>query len=124
MNTGNSTPLLRAFPAVLLFQRATSLTTKGLTQHDSETPSPALPTRGIRKTPTGIQGFDEITFGGLPTGRPTLVCGAAGAGKTLFGVEFLIRGATRYNEPGVFMSFEESAAELAENVRSLGFDLR
>jgi len=78
----------------------------------------------LSKTPTGIQGFDEITAGGLPTGRPTLVCGGAGCGKTLFGMEFLIRGATQFNEPGVFMSFEETSEELITNVASLGFDLQ
>jgi circadian clock protein KaiC len=78
---------------------------------------------GLRKEPTGISGFDEITRGGLPAGRPTLVCGSAGAGKTLFAMEFLVRGATLYNEPGVFMSFEETDEELATNVASLGFDL-
>ena len=75
------------------------------------------------KTLTGIQGFDEITDGGLPAGRPTLVCGGAGCGKTLFGMEFLVRGATQFNEPGVFMSFEETNDELTKNVASLGFDL-
>ncbi|MHB9032366.1 MAG: circadian clock protein KaiC [Anaerolineae bacterium] len=79
---------------------------------------PALP-----KAPTGIQGLDEITNGGLPRGRPTLVCGAAGCGKTLLGIEFLVRGAIQYNEPGVLMSFEETAEELTANVASLGFDL-
>ena len=78
---------------------------------------------GIEKAPTGILGFDEITGGGLPKGRPTLVCGGAGSGKTLLAMEFLVRGATQYDEPGVFVAFEETAAELAENVRSLGFDL-
>jgi len=77
----------------------------------------------LPKTPTGIQGLDEITGGGLPSGRPTLICGTAGCGKTLFGMEFLVRGATQYDEPGVFMAFEETAEELAQNVRSLGFDL-
>jgi len=77
----------------------------------------------LQKSPTGIQGFDEITAGGLPAGRPTLVCGSAGCGKTLFGIEFLVRGATLYNEPGVFMSFEETNDELIKNVASLGFDL-
>lgn len=75
------------------------------------------------KSPTGIQGFDEITGGGLPTGRPTLVCGSAGCGKTLFGMEFLVSGATQFNEPGIFMSFEETNEELTKNVASLGFDL-
>src|ERR1700683_3413725 len=79
--------------------------------------------RSLPKAPTGIQGLDEITGGGFPRGRPTLVCGSAGAGKTLLAMEFLIRGATKYNEPGVFMAFEETAPELTQNVRSLGFDL-
>lgn len=78
---------------------------------------------GLPKCPTGIQGLDEVTGGGLPRGRPTLVCGGPGCGKTLLAVEFLVRGATRYDEPGVIMAFEETAAELAANVRSLGFDL-
>src|SRR5674476_535301 len=79
--------------------------------------------KDLLKSPTGIQGFDEITGGGLPTGRPSLVCGGAGCGKTLFGIEFLVRGATQFNEPGVFMSFEETNEELVQNVASLGFDL-
>jgi len=82
---------------------------------------PATP--GLSKSPTGITGLDEITGGGLPAGRPTLVCGSAGCGKTMLAVEFLVRGATQYGEPGVFMMFEESAADLTANVRSLGFDL-
>lgn len=77
----------------------------------------------LPKAPTSIQGFDEITGGGLPKGRPTLVCGGAGCGKTLFAMEFLVRGATLYKEPGVFISFEETAKELTANVASLGFDL-
>ncbi len=77
----------------------------------------------LPKSPTGIQGLDELTGGGLPTGRPTLVCGGAGCGKTLFGMEFLVHGALRYGEPGVFMAFEETAADLVQNVASLGFDL-
>ncbi len=80
--------------------------------------------RSLPKVPTGIRGLDEITNGGLPKGRPTLVAGSAGAGKTLFAMEFLIRGATEYNEPGVFVAFEETADELAKNVQSLGFDLK
>jgi circadian clock protein KaiC len=76
------------------------------------------------RSPTGIKGLDEITHGGLPTGRPTLVCGSAGSGKTLFAAEFLVRGALQYNEPGVFLSFEENADDLTTNVSSLGFDLR
>jgi circadian clock protein KaiC len=77
----------------------------------------------LKKCPTGIRGFDELTDGGLPAGRPTLVCGGPGCGKTLFGMEFLVRGATEFNEPGVFMAFEENADELAENVASLGMNL-
>ena len=77
----------------------------------------------IAKAKTGITGLDEITFGGLPKGRPTLICGGAGAGKTMLAAEFIVRGATEFNEPGVFMMFEENARELAENVKSLGFDL-
>lgn len=77
----------------------------------------------IAKAKTGITGLDEITFGGLPKGRPTLVCGGAGAGKTMLAAEFIVHGATEFNEPGVFMMFEENARELAENVKSLGFDL-
>ncbi|MEO6151052.1 MAG: circadian clock protein KaiC [Mucilaginibacter sp.] len=78
----------------------------------------------LPKTPTGISGLDEITEGGLPKGRPTLICGDAGCGKTLMSIEFIVRGATEFNEPGVFMAFEEKADELAVNVASLGFDLR
>jgi circadian clock protein KaiC len=77
----------------------------------------------LPKAPTGIQGLDEITLGGLPRGRPTLISGGAGSGKTMFGLEFLVRGATLYNEPGVFMSFEESIPDLTKNAASLGFDL-
>jgi circadian clock protein KaiC len=77
----------------------------------------------LAKTPSGIHGLDEITGGGLPRGRPTLVCGSAGAGKTLFAMEFLVRGIVEHGEPGVFMSFEETEEELAANVASLGFDL-
>lgn len=78
---------------------------------------------GLSKCPTGIAGLDQITLGGLPKGRPTLICGGAGCGKTLFGIEFLVRGATQFGEPGVCISFEESARDLAMNVASLGFDL-
>lgn len=77
----------------------------------------------LPKAPTGIQGLDDITEGGLPQGRPTLVCGGAGSGKTLLGVEFLVHGASQYQEPGVLMAFEETSEELALNVASLGFDL-
>ena len=77
----------------------------------------------LAKSLTGIQGLDELTGGGLPSGRATLVCGGAGCGKTLLGLEFLVHGALRYGEPGVLMCFEETAAELTENVASLGYDL-
>ena len=82
-----------------------------------------LPSFELPKAKTGIQGLDEITGGGLPRGRPTLVCGSAGCGKTMLAAEFIVRGATSMGEPGVFMTFEESVAELSANVRSLGFDL-
>ncbi len=78
----------------------------------------------LPKTPTGITGLDEITGGGLPKGRPTLICGDAGCGKTLFSIEFIVRGAIEFNEPGVFVAFEEKTEELAMNVASLGFDLQ
>jgi circadian clock protein KaiC len=77
----------------------------------------------LPKAPTGISGLDEVTGGGLPRGRPTLVCGPAGCGKTLLAMEFLVRGITEYDEPGVFMAFEESAVDLVANVASMGFDL-
>ena len=78
----------------------------------------------LPKTPSGITGLDEVTGGGLPTGRSTLLCGGAGCGKTLFSIEFLANGILAYNEPGVFMTFEETADDLAQNVASLGFDLK
>src|SRR4051812_23577781 len=77
----------------------------------------------LPKSPTGIKGLDEITGGGLPRGRPTLVCGSAGCGKTLLGLEFLVRGAVQFDEPGVLLAFEETEKELTANVASLGFDL-
>lgn len=87
-------------------------------------PKPAAKSRPqLPKAPTGIQGLDEITGGGLPKGRPTLVCGGAGCGKTLLAMEFLVRGATQFDEPGVFMAFEETTKDLTQNVASLGFDL-
>ncbi|MFC0386780.1 circadian clock protein KaiC [Muricoccus vinaceus] len=85
-------------------------------------PEATLPA-SLPKVATGISGFDDVTLGGLPAGRPSLVCGSAGCGKTLFAVTFLVNGATRYGEPGVFMSFEERAEDLAANVASLGYDL-
>ena len=90
----------------------------------SRPPKPAPPTLAtLPKCPTGIHGLDVITGGGLPRGRPTLVCGGAGSGKTLIGMEFLVRGIQQHGENGAFMSFEERATDLAENVASLGFDL-
>lgn len=88
-----------------------------------EKKKPSLEKVQLKKSPTGITGFDEITIGGLPKGRPTLVCGGPGAGKTLFGIEFIVNGAVLYDEPGVIMAFEEKSEELVTNVASLGFDL-
>jgi circadian clock protein KaiC len=78
----------------------------------------------LQKTPTGVTGLDEITNGGFPKGRPTLICGGAGSGKTMLAAEFLVRGALEFNEPGVFVAFEETEEELTTNVASLGFDLK
>ena len=78
----------------------------------------------LEKAPSGIKGLDEITYGGLPRGRTALICGGPGSGKTLFAMEFLVRGAIQFNEPGVFLSFEEKPEELIQNVASLGFDLK
>src|SRR3982074_773708 len=77
----------------------------------------------LEKARTGIAGFDEVTNGGVPKGRPTIICGGPGCGKTMFAVEFLVRGATQFGEPGVLMAFEETGAEMSKNVASLGFDL-
>lgn len=85
--------------------------------------SKLAPRNGISKCLTGVTGLDQITEGGLPKGRPTLVCGSAGCGKTVLAMEFLVRGATEFNEPGVFMAFEETDKELSQNVASMGFDL-
>jgi len=84
---------------------------------------PIADTDRLSKALTGIAGFDDITGGGLPAGRPSLICGSAGCGKSLFGIEFLVRGATQFGEPGVLMSFEESAADIRKNVSSLGFNI-
>ena len=86
--------------------------------------SPALNRNKLRKCPTGIRGLDEVTEGGLPEYRTTLVSGSAGSGKTLLGIDFLINGAINYNEPGIFMSFEESEDELYKDVASLNLDLQ
>jgi circadian clock protein KaiC len=91
------------------------MTTKSLTKKTA---------LSLPKTPTGIDGLDEITDGGFPTGRPVLVCGSAGCGKTLMATQFLINGILDYNEPGVFITFEEPTKDLTKNVASLGFDLK
>src|SRR5256885_6353648 len=78
----------------------------------------------LQKSPTGIAGLDELTFGGLPHGRPTIVCGGPGCGKTMLAVEFLVRGAAQFDEPGVMMAFEESTEDIAKNTASLGFNLK
>jgi len=85
--------------------------------------STLAPGKEIQKSPTGILGLDQVLEGGLPQGRPTLLCGTAGCGKTILAMEFLVRGATEFNEPGVFIAFEENAKELTDNVASMGFDL-
>ena len=77
----------------------------------------------LAKSPTGIQGLDEITNGGLPKGRPTLICGGAGSGKTLLAASFLLNGVVEFNEPGILMTFEETSEELASDLASLGYDL-
>ncbi len=84
---------------------------------------PAIKKEFLSKVKTGISGLDEITNGGFPKGRPILICGSAGCGKTLFATQFLVKGITDYNEPGVFMSFEETGEDIAQNVSSLGFDI-
>lgn len=90
----------------------------------SEQAAPQAASNGLAqlaKAPTGIRGLDEVTGGGLPRGRPTLVCGPAGSGKTLLAMEFLVRGITQFGEPGVFVAFEETRDDLVANVASLGF---
>src|SRR6202161_836120 len=78
----------------------------------------------LEKTPTGIIGLDQISGGGLPKGRTTIICGGPGCGKTMLGIEFLVRGVLEYNEPGVLMAFEETPQDIAKNVASLGFDIQ
>ena len=82
-----------------------------------------IPVSGIQKSPTGLKGFDEITYGGIPKYRPTILVGSSGTGKTFMSLEYIINGALMYDEPGVFMTFEEKTEELQENVRTLGYDL-
>src|ERR1700735_352640 len=77
----------------------------------------------LPKAPTGIPGLDEVSFGGLPRGRTTIVCGGPGCGKTMLGMEFLVRGIEEFGEPGVLLSFEETTEEITRNVASRGFDL-
>src|SRR5215210_5187841 len=93
-------------------------------QKRSRTTSRNAPQRLLPKARTGIAGLDEITGGGLPRGRPTLICGGPGCGKTMLAIEFLVRGVTEFQEPGVFMSFEEKAEDLEQSVASMGFDLK
>ena len=90
---------------------------------NTASPAPAVSLRTLDKSPTGIDGFDAITGGGLPRGRPTLVCGDAGAGKSLFALQFLANGAKSCDEPGVYLAFEEGRADIVANVRSLDIDL-
>ena len=84
---------------------------------------PAEKAQALAKARTGISGLDEVTFGGLPAGRPTLICGGPGCGKTLLATTFLVNGTVMFNEPGVFVSFEETSDDLIKNVASLGYDL-
>jgi circadian clock protein KaiC len=93
-------------------------------QFGNAMPKQSIPKhKGLQKAPSGISGLDEITDGGLPKGRPTLVCGGPGCGKSLMGIEFLLRGAVDHDEPGVLMTFEETPDDIRRNVASLGFDL-
>lgn len=108
---------LSSQPCIILTKKGNRIMNK-LKGNRNSIPS-ALP-----KASTGIQGFDDITEGGLPKGRPTLICGGAGSSKTLFAVEFLVRGAMQYQEPGVLMTFEETAEEISQNVVSLGFEVK
>ena len=98
----------------------TSLTSKS---HGRKTGLARKTNPQLPKTLTGIEGFDLVTVGGLPTGRPTLICGGPGCGKTLFSMTFLVNGIAQYGEPGVFITFEEKSSDVAANVRSLGFDI-
>jgi len=123
MPAGNAPSKALASPGRRRLGRGKALVPGGLRSASRRVPAnKATVVSPLRKAKSGILGLDEITGGGLPCGRPTLVCGSAGTGKTLFAVEFLVRG-IEIGEPGVFMAFEETAGELAENVASLGFDL-
>ena len=113
-------------PVLLGYERSWTLMPKGLDFREPRYArvKPKAVRASLAKAPTGIQGLDEVTGGGLPKGRVTLVCGSAGCGKSLLAMEFLVHGAVRYGEPGVCMDFEETEAKLTANVASLGFDLR
>src|SRR5579863_9687357 len=87
-------------------------------------PKSSVPLASLEKAPTGIRGLDEISGGGLPRGRTSIVCGGPGCGKTMLGLEFLVRGVEEFGEPGVLLAFEETPEEMARNVASLGFDLK
>src|ERR1700759_2812167 len=104
-------------PAAARFQR------RCLMPSEKTSAASSRPSIHLQKTPTGIAGLDDLTLGGLPASRPTLLCGAAGCGKTLFGMTFLVNGVTSFGESGVFMSFEEREKDLVANVHSLGFDV-
>src|ERR1700743_1772063 len=109
-------------PEIPNLWRNHALATSKVRQNGSEK-SP-VKSEKLEKALTGIAGFDQITNGGLPKGRPTIVCGGPGCGKTMFAMEFLVRGATQFKEPGVLMTFEETGDEMTKNVASLGFDLK
>jgi circadian clock protein KaiC len=116
----NSRSILRPAAPCSRREGATFVSTAQLSPNSVLAPRPA---RELPKAATGISGLDEVTGGGLPRSRPTLVCGPAGCGKTMLAMEFLVRGITEFGEPGVFVSFEETVDELVENVTSMGFDL-
>src|ERR1700743_2476342 len=101
--------------AIPKFWRNHALATSKVRQSGSEKSAPKL-----EKALTGIAGFDQITNGGLPQGRPTIVCGGPGCGKTMFAMEFLVRSGTQFKEPGVLMTFEEHGEEMTKNAAALG----
>jgi circadian clock protein KaiC len=111
-------------PLALPFLRTGQLANVMTARTEKRARPKSTPLPGLRKAASGISGLDEITGGGLPSGRPTLICGGPGCGKTMLAMEFLVRGATEFDEPGVFMSFEETADDLEQNVASMGFDLK
>jgi circadian clock protein KaiC len=93
------------------------------TEHENSATSSDVALEPLQKVPTGSKGLDEVSGGGLPQGRTTIVCGGPGCGKTMLGLELLVRGAQQFNEPGVLIAFEETPQEMAKNIASLGFDL-